>query len=411
MTGDSLLADIEKCPTPAHVTTLWRDRLLEQGFRESTGPDERFPKAGFVRRSGLLVAWRNMDDFGRHGARVLGAHTDSPGIHLKPNPHRSAAPHAQLAVEVYGSPILSSWFDRDLGVAGVVIGLDGVERTFHVNRPIARLPHLAIHLDRELNDRGHVVDRHRHLNPVWSATVGDFMELLGEAIGVAPSEIDSMSCQLVDTQPCSRLGRHGEFLSSPRLDNQVSCWAAMNALTSAETSMPSVAVLFDHEEVGSSSVDGAAGPLIEHLFESLIYEHRGTRIDFLRAIENTSLLSMDNSHGVHPNHPEKHDLDNAPTLGSGVAVKNNVNQRYATSIRSLPGVLEAARNAGVNLQKFSSRNDVGCGSTIGPIAATRLGIETVDVGVPQWSMHSIRETCHARDVEDLAKLAKAYLIR
>jgi len=409
--GESLLSDISGCPTPAHLTKLWRERLVEKGFRESTSSDERFPRAGFLRRSGLLVAWRNMDSFHRLGARVLGAHSDSPGLHLKPNPNRSSPLHGLLAVEVYGSPILSSWFDRDLGVAGIVIDRNAAERTFHIDRPIARLPHLAIHLDRDLNDRGHVVDRHRHLNPVWSVTADDFLKLVGETVGLEPADIESMSCQLVDTQSGSRLGNRNEFLSSPRLDNQVSCWAAMNALTSADTSMPSVAVLFDHEEVGSSSVDGAAGPLIEHLFESLIYEQGRTRIDFLRAIENTSLLSMDNSHGVHPNHPEKHDLDNAPTLGGGVAVKNNVNQRYATSIRSLPGVLEAARNAGVNLQKFSSRNDVGCGSTIGPIAATRLGIETVDVGVPQWSMHSIREMCHASDVEDLAKLAVAYLTR
>jgi len=408
---DALLSDIALCPTPTHVTKLWQDRLVEKGYRESTSVDERFPSAGFLRRSGLLVAWRNMESFVRLGARVLGAHSDSPGLHLKPNPQRSSSLHGLLSVEVYGSPILSSWFDRDLGVAGTVIDRNGVERTFHVARPIARLPHLAIHLDRELNERGHVVDRHRHLSPVWSLSAADFMELVGKAVGIPSKEFETFSCQLVDTQPGSRLGNQDEFLSSARLDNQVSCWAALNALITAETSMPSVAVLFDHEEVGSSSVDGAAGPIIEHILESLVLGQGGTRVDYLRAIERTSLLSMDNSHGVHPNHPEKHDLDNAPILGNGVAVKNNVNQRYATSLRSLPAVLEAARRAGISVQRFSSRNDVGCGSTIGPIAATRLGIETVDVGVPQWSMHSIRETCHARDVEDLAKLAAAYLKR
>ncbi len=411
MTSDDLLVDIARCPTALHVSKLWEERLVDRGFQQSNSPDERFPSAGFLRRSGLLIAWRNMENFSRLGARILGAHTDSPGLHLKPNPNRGSSLHGLLSVEVYGSPILSSWFDRDLGVAGALIDKEGNERTFHLDRPIARLPHLAIHLDRDINDRGHVIDRHRHLSPVWSVSANDFMSFLQDQTGLAATDIGTLSCQLVDTQQGSRIGRNNEFLSSSRLDNQVSCWAAMSALIDAETKSPSVVLLFDHEEVGSSSVDGAAGPVVEHLLESLILQQGGSRVDFLQAIEETSLLSMDNSHGVHPNHPEKHDLDNAPILGNGIAVKSNVNQRYATSLRSLPAVLEAAENAGIELQKFSSRNDVGCGSTIGPIAATRLGIETVDVGVPQWSMHSIREMCHAQDVEDLVKLATSYLTR
>lgn len=411
MTSDDLLVDIARCPTALHVSKLWEERLVDRGFQQSNSPDERFPSAGFLRRSGLLIAWRNMENFSRLGARILGAHTDSPGLHLKPNPNRGSSLHGLLSVEVYGSPILSSWFDRDLGVAGALIDKEGNERTFHLDRPIARLPHLAIHLDRDINDRGHVIDRHRHLSPVWSVSANDFMSFLQDQTGLAATDIGTLSCQLVDTQQGSRIGRNNEFLSSSRLDNQVSCWAATSALIDAETTSPSVVLLFDHEEVGSSSVDGAAGPVVEHLLESLILQQGGSRVDFLRAIEKTSLLSMDNSHGVHPNHPEKHDLDNAPILGNGIAVKSNVNQRYATSLRSLPAVLEAAENAGIELQKFSSRNDVGCGSTIGPIAATRLGIETVDVGVPQWSMHSIREMCHAQDVEDLVKLATSYLTR
>lgn len=352
-----------------------------------------------------------MQHLSREGVRIVGAHTDSPSLHLKPNPTRSSTLHGLLSIEVYGSPILSSWFDRDLGVAGVVICRDGSEKTFHIDRPIARLPHLAIHLDRELNDRGHVIDRHRHLNPVWSFEQEDFMNIVAETVGVASSEIQTMSAQLVDTQAGSLLGSRGEFVSSARLDNQASCWAAMNALVATDTSLPCLVTLFDHEEVGSSSTTGAAGPALEHLLESLVLHQGFSRVDFLRAIEMSSMLSLDNAHGVHPNHPEKHDLDNAPILGRGVAVKNNVNQRYATSIRSLPAVFDAAERAGIELQRFSSRNDVGCGSTIGPISATRLGIETVDVGVPQWSMHSIRETCHASDVQDLGKLAAAYFIR
>ena len=169
--------------------------------------------------------------------------------------------------------------------------------------------------------------------------------------------------------------------------------------------------LFDHEEVGSQSSTGAGGPLLEYVLERLATASGCTRTEYLEALQKSHCVSADNAHAVHPNYSDRHELNNAPLVNDGVVVKTNVNQRYATSLRSLPAVLEAAENAGIELQKFSSRNDVGCGSTIGPIAATRLGIETVDVGVPQWSMHSIREMCHAQDVEDLVKLATSYLTR
>lgn len=411
MNADSLILDIDRSPTSSHVVALWAERLVERVFLEAKDILSLSPTAGFLRRSGLLVAWRNMESFGDHGVRILGAHTDSPGLHLKPNPNRSSQHHGQLSVEVYGSPILSSWFDRDLGLAGTVVGRDRIERLVHIDRPMARLPHLAIHLDRELNDRGHVIDRHRHLSPVWSVEPMDVTNLIADAAGLAVDDIDAMTVQLVDVQPGTRLGRNSEFISSPRLDNQISCWAAMHAFLAQMSDQPSMVVLFDHEEVGSSSPDGAASVIVEHILESLAHAAGGSRKDYLNGVSRSTLLSMDNSHGVHPNHPEKHDLDNAPTIGGGVAVKINVNQRYATSPRSLPVVAEAARRAGIALQRFSSRNDVGCGSTIGPIAATRLGIDTVDVGVPQWSMHSIRELVHANDVESLARLAAAYLSR
>ncbi|MFM8866801.1 MAG: M18 family aminopeptidase, partial [Ilumatobacteraceae bacterium] len=379
MNVDSLIDDVDRCPTANHVVGLWADRLLARGFSELTDLQAPPTRAGFLRRSGLLVAWRNMDEFADLGARIIGAHTDSPGLHLKPNPNRSSLHHGQLAVEVYGSPILSSWFDRDLGLAGTVVGRDRVARLVHVDRPIARLPHLAIHLDRELNDRGHLVDRHRHLSPVWSVEPADVTRFIAEAAGVPLGEMDAMSIQLVDVQRGSRLGNGSEFVSSPRLDNQVSCWASMHALLDPGIARPALVVLFDHEEVGSSSPDGAASPILEHLLESFVNAAGGSRASYLAGVGRSHLLSMDNSHGVHPNHPEKHDLDNAPTIGAGVAVKINVNQRYATSTRSLPIVQDAALRAGITLQRFSSRNDIGCGSTIGPIAATRLGIDTVDV--------------------------------
>ena len=411
MTVGGLIGDLDASPTPQHLTSLWATRLSERGYTPLVRNERPVLESGYFCRAGVLVAWRNMQQMGAHGVRLLGAHTDSPGLHLKPSVDRSANLHGLLSVEVYGSPILSSWFDRDLGIAGTAHLDDGKDVLFHVARPIARIAHLAIHLDREINDRGHIIDRHRHLSPIWSVQPRSLMTQIADEIGVDSRRIAGLSAQLCDTQQAGFLGEASEFISSSRLDNQVSCWAAMHALINESIDQPSLVVLYDHEEVGSSSTDGAAGPLLERLLERLANAADLARQDFLALLDRCSMLSMDNSHAVHPNHPDRHDADNAPVLGGGVAIKVNSNQRYATSGRSFADIVTIARGAGVNHQVFASRNDVPCGSTIGPITATRLGVSTVDVGVPQLAMHSVRELCAADDVASLARLAVAYLRR
>lgn len=408
---ESLLEDLDLSPSPRHLTSLWADRLSTLGFRRLEGADVPDLHRGFFVRAGVLIAWRNMDRMGTLGIRMLGAHTDSPGLHLKPNPDRRAPMHGLLSVEVYGSPILSSWFDRDLGVAGVVHLDDGSDALFHIARPLARLPHLAIHLDREINDRGHLVDRHRHLAPIWSVEQSSLIATIAQEISIEPERVLSISAQLADSQRATLIGKSNEFVSSARLDNQVSCWAAMHALSDSTLENPSLVALYDHEEVGSSSTDGAAGPLLERLLERMSIAAGLHRQDFVAMLDACSMLSMDNSHAIHPNHLDRHDADNAPVLGGGVAIKSNSNHRYATTGRSFADLSKLADSSGIPIQTFSSRNDVPCGSTIGPITATRLGISTVDVGVPQLAMHSIREMCHVEDVLALVSLATAYLRR
>lgn len=357
------------------------------------------------------MAWRNMRGMVAEGVRIVGAHTDSPGLHLKPRQGRRSAGQSLLDVEVYGGPLLSSWADRDLRVAGHAVLNTGEVHLFATAKPVARISLLAIHLDREVNEKGLVLDRHLHLSPMWGADDVDFREWLAMQVGVPIDEIASWSAELADTQLPATMGRSGEYLAASRLDNQLSCWAAMEALIESDTDRPSLVILFDHEEVGSSSATGAAGPLLEHVLERLCIADGGNRGDFLDMLRRSHCVSADNSHALHPNHPDRHHDLHAPILNAGVAVKTNANQRYATDTESVRPILNAFRVDGREPQWFSSKNTIPCGSTIGPITATRLGIPTVDIGVPQLSMHSLREVCGTRDAVALRGLLAAYLVR
>lgn len=402
-----LRAQLDASPTPRHLVAWWTEQLTELGFVELTNGTDPVGGAGFLRRDGSLVAWRKVEDTDQ-GLRIVGAHSDSPGLHLKPSPDRHAFGLSQIAVEPYGSPLLASWLDRDLILAGHLVTRSGEVVLVRTPDPIARLPQLAIHLDREVNERGLVLDRHAHLAPIWSLRPNDdLLAFVGEMAGVAPGDVVAWSLQFADAQPAALVGRDRTLLASGRLDNQLSCWAALDALCAPDRR--GVVAIFDHEEVGSSSPTGAAGPLLEHVLERLVYTSGGGRNEYLRMLAASHCVSADNAHAIHPNHPERHDPAHAPVLGGGPAVKWNVNQRYATGAESARPFLLACERAGVPVQRFSSRNTVPCGSTIGPITATRLGIETVDVGVPQLAMHSARETCAAADALHLRDALAAYL--
>ena len=406
---------IDQSPTASHVVANAARILSEHGFIAYHPSSDSRPhgERGFVVRNGTVIAWRNSMRINEHGARIIGAHTDSPGLHIKPRPDMTVLNWQQLHVEVYGGPLLNSWLDRDLGIAGHIVRRDGTTQLFATDHAVARIPQLAIHLDREVNDKGLILNRHQHLSPVWSVDQPStsFDAWLSELTQCDRGEIASWSAQLFDTQRGEIIGKNNEFFASSRIDNQISCWAAIDALVSVDGDTPMIIALFDNEEVGSESAVGAAGPMLEHVLESLSLHNNGSRFDYLSLLQHSHCMSVDNAHAVHPNYVDRHEMNNAPLINRGVVVKHNANQRYATSASSLLPVVAAAEKAKVSLQTFSSRNNIACGSTIGPIAATRLGIDTVDIGVPQLSMHSIREMCGTKDPLDLVALMRSYLKR
>ncbi len=395
---------LDASPTPFHVVATARDVLVAGGFAEHRNLSDGLSPKGFLAVDGAIVAWST----GAAGAplRIVGAHTDSPNLRLQPNPDILSHGWAQLGVEIYGGVLLNSWLDRDLGLAGRVIAADGSVKLFDAGVPLARVPQLAIHLDREINERGLMLDRHQHTVPVWGVNAPTFSDWLAGITGVA--SVAAFDAHLYDVQKSGLLGHDSDFLVSGRLDNQLSCWAAIHALVGATSSYTCIAILNDHEEVGSDSVTGAGGPLLENVVGALL-EARGLgaaeRSDILR---DSWCLSADNAHAVHPNYRERHEARHSPLPNCGVALKVNGNQRYATSARGAAHLRTLAGAAHVPLQTFVSRNNMPCGSTIGPITATRLGIEAIDVGVPQLSMHSAREMCGSDDPKHLLDLAKAF---
>ncbi|HEY4610497.1 MAG TPA: M18 family aminopeptidase, partial [Ilumatobacteraceae bacterium] len=368
------------------------------------------PDRGFVVRGGALVAWnRGAATDARSALRIVGAHTDSPCLRVKPRPDTGGVGWKQLGVEVYGGALINSWLDRDLGLAGRVELADGTAHDIIVDEAICRVPQLAIHLDRDVNERGVILDKQQHLTPVWGTgapQAGEFADWLTSRLpdGARDAGIGAWELCLFDRTPPTVLGADRSLLASGRLDNQVSCWAAIDAICAVDKpeSTTAIVALFDHEEVGSQSVTGAAGPLLEHVLERLSLAAGGTRADFLNQLANSTCVSADNAHAVHPNYRERHDPDHQPIVNRGPAIKVNSNQRYATTARSTAMLRRVFAEAGVPSQVFVSRNNVPCGTTIGPITATRLGIETVDVGVPQLSMHSARELCGVDDPVSLA---------
>jgi aspartyl aminopeptidase len=417
-----LLAFLEASPTPFHCVAECRRRLTAAGFREmderdpwSVGPGDR----GFtVRGDASIVVWRRGTKAPEaSGFRVVGAHTDSPNLRLKPRMTRPSNGHLLLDVEIYGGVLLATWADRDLSLAGRVYvdGPQGPEsRLVRFDRPLCRIPNVAIHLNRGVNDEGLVLDKHKHLAPVlglWSGE-GDpetaVRALVAEAIGVAPDRILGHDLCLYDVQPPSLSGLDDAFVHAARLDNQAMCHAGLTALLSlGETpEVTSVVALFDHEECGSASSRGAEGPFLADVLERLAGEGRDASA---RAMRRSFCLSADMAHALHPNFGDKHDGRHQPVLNGGPVVKTNVNMRYATDAETSALFRRLCRRHDVPVQEFVSRADLACGTTIGPITATRLGIPTLDVGNPMLSMHSIREMCGSRDQAMMTKAMGAFL--
>lgn len=409
---DDLRAYLDASPSPFHAALSAEHLLTAAGFTEiGDGADwGDLPAAGFVRRDGGLVAWRTPDGVPADAPfRLAGAHTDSPCLRVKPRPDQAEGGWKQLNVEVYGGILNNSWLDRDLGVAGRLTMPDGSHVLVDVGQPIARVPQLAVHLDRGVNTEGLTLDPQQHLRPVWGVGTtepGEFARWLAERAGTDLPAFWELC--LYDVQPAAVIGADSSLLASGRLDNLLSCWAAIDAIVRAEpVEAIAMIVLNDHEEVGSSSTTGAGGPLLERVLERHVTARGGDRDALLRSLATSSCISADNAHAIHPNYTDRHDPDHHPVVNGGPAIKINSNQRYATSSTTAAAFRRACEAAEVPFQVFVSRNNMPCGSTIGPITATRLGIDTVDVGVPQLSMHSARELCGTEDPTSLAAALRA----
>ena len=401
---DDLIDFLDSSPSPWHAASSTVARLLDTGFTplSTTATWSDLPEAGLIVNGASVVAFRRAAEATPSTPfRIIGAHTDSPCLRVKPRPDTGGHGWRQLGVEVYGGVLLNSWLDRDLGVAGRVVLRDGATVDIAVDDAVCRVPQLAIHLDREVNERGLQLDKQQHLTPVWGTGAwrdGDFRSWLAERLDVPAADLGWWELCLFDRTPAAVLGADASLLAAGRLDNQLSCWIATEALLAAEpTDAHLVIALLDHEEVGSESSTGAAGPMLEHLLERICLASGGQRGEFLAALAGSQCLSADNAHAVHPNYPERHEPGHRPIVNQGPALKVNSNQRYATNAATAARFQSACERAGVPWQVFVSRNSMPCGSTIGPITATRLGIDTVDVGVPQLSMHSARELCGVND--------------
>ena len=418
---EDFAAFITASPSSYHAAEEVARRLDEHGFTrldeaETWTVVDRGAGAGrrYVVRDGAIIAWIQPDGCTPTTPfRILGAHTDSPGFKLKPKPTVGSHGWLQAGVEVYGGPLLNSWLDRELELAGRLVTRDGATHLVRTG-PYLRIPQLAIHLDRGVND-GLKLDRQRHLTPVFG--VGDSSEAdlvghLAALAGVAAEDVAGYDILTADTAAPTRFGQDQTLFAAGRMDNLSSVHAGLQALLSEPAGNAaghiSMLAAFDHEELGSGSRSGASGPLLADILTRLSANLGATPSQQLQAYAASWCLSADAGHSVHPNYSDRHDPANQPVAGGGPLLKINANQRYATDAVGAALWTRACEQAGVASQDFVSNNTVPCGSTIGPLTATRLGIRTVDVGVPLLSMHSARELCHVNDPVALSEAIGAF---
>lgn len=416
-----LLEFLDQSPTPFHAVSQISQRLDAAGFRRlkededwTLGPNER---VYVVRNGGSIVALRTGSDSVGQGLRMVGAHTDSPCLRVKPQPELIEHGCLRLGVEVYGGVLLNPWFDRDLSLAGRVHYRDGNGRIgstlIAFEQPIAVIPSLAIHLDREAN-QNRSVNAQRDLPPLLAtvasdATRPDFRALLAARIreeqpGTDVASVLDFELSFHDTQGAAITGLDGQFIASARLDNLVSCFCGLEALLDSAQNVPAVLVCNDHEEVGSASSSGAAGPFLLSVLERL----SGPGEPLRRMLARSMMISADNAHALHPNFSDRHDGNHGPRLNGGPVIKVNANQRYASNSATQALFRNLAAELDLPVQSFVVRSDMACGSTIGPITASALGVRTLDVGVPQLAMHSVRELCGSEDPLTLARILASF---
>lgn len=406
---------VDASPSPFHVCQTVAARLLDAGYTEIAETDRwDDPAAGrfFIVRSGSLIAW-NASAAGTRPFRIIGGHTDSPNLRVKQHPDLVVAGWQMVALQPYGGAWLNSWLDRDLGLSGRVSvrGKDGLEhRLVRIDEPLLRVPQLAIHLSEDRNSVS--LNPQRHVNAVWGS--GDrprkLYAYIAERAGVKVDDLLSADLMTHTLEPSRLIGADEDLVSAPRLDNQATCYAGLEALLAAEstTHVPMLA-LFDHEEVGSTSDHGAQSEFLLTTLERIVLAAGGDREDFLGLTTASMLASADMAHATHPNYPDRHEPGHLIRVNGGPVLKVQPNLRYATDSRTAAAFELACRQAGVPLQRYEHRADLPCGSTIGPMTAARTGIPTVDVGAPQLAMHSARELMGAADVPAYSAALQAFL--
>lgn len=415
-----LKAFLETAPTSWHAIQEIGNRLAIHDFLPLEDIDPWKLKAGgkyFTIRGGSLCAF-SIPKKSPKQALILASHTDSCALKLKPLPSYLQQNMTLFGIEVYGSPLLSSWLNRDLVLAGRVVVLNKdqqpEENLVILDEATFMIPQLAIHLDREVNEKGLILNKQEHLCPLVSVsnTEKNVLEkLLKQQLSF--EKLLSFDLFLVPQEPARFIGLNNEMLASYRIDNLVSVHAALAALVSCKnpsSDQLQMVLFWDHEEVGSQSLEGAKSSFLQDTLQRISY-HLGLDIEEFIRMKNDSLcLSIDMAHALNPNYVNKHDPQHQPLLHKGIVLKYNANQKYASHAISAAPIVHACHNLKLNYQSFVSRSDLPCGSTIGPIIAAHLGIDTIDIGCPQLSMHSTRELIACQDYLDLLHLL-SYLVQ
>ena len=411
--NEGLLGFLNASPTPFHATKNISMMLENAGFiklfEENRWELESGKKYYLTRNDSSVIAFTYSKS---KNYLLLGAHTDSPNLKLKPNTIIKEHGVVKFGVEPYGGLLLNPWFDRDLSLAGRVSYLDSndeiKETLIDVKKKIATIPSLAIHLDDNAN-KDRTINKQTDISPIFTTNddfdFKDFVKWQLEKNGIMDAkEVYASELSFYDAQSASFVGLRDDFISSARLDNLLSCYVGLVGICSIEADVPMMFIANDHEEVGSESVSGAGGSFLENTLRRMYPDYE----DYVNMIRTSTLISADNAHAIHPNFPSKHDKEHAPLINKGVVIKVNANQRYASNSKTISKFMNVAKNVGEEYQQFVTRSDMGCGSTIGPITATRLGIDTLDVGLPTLGMHSIRELAGSDDAYSLYKIILGY---
>lgn len=410
--AQNLISFINASPTAFHATNSIKKTLSQSGFMELSEAESWKIVAGgkyFIQRndSALVAFVCGSQRPWESGFRAMGAHTDSPALRVKPRAELLKEVYSSVRVETYGGPIVSTWLDRELALAGRIFTSENgflSSKLVNISSPIAIVPNLAIHMNREVN-KGFEYNAHNHLSAIFSASFetakpGTFFDLVASAANVSPASIVDADLFFYDAAPAQLCGKDSTLVVSPRLDNLAMCHALMSALETANNPChTAICFFFDNEETGSCTYQGADSSFAADILERLVLTQGGGREEYLRALARSFLISADMAHALHPNFSEKHDDKYAPLINAGPVIKQNGNNRYATTAETAAIFEGICRSVQVPVQRIINRSDVPCGSTIGPMTSAALGIKTVDIGNPMWAMHSARETAGTRDHE------------